>query len=78
MAREAWLEEAKRAARDIAAKGPVPTRLAKEAVTRAFEGPLGLDLELERRLLYLALACEDAREGLRAFLDKRPPQFRGR
>jgi enoyl-CoA hydratase len=78
VAKEAWLEEAKRVARDIAAKGPVATRLAKEAVDRAFEGPLTLGVEYERRLLYLALASEDAKEGLTAFLEKRRPDFEGR
>jgi enoyl-CoA hydratase len=78
VAREAWLEEAQRVARDIAAKGPVATRLAKEAVDRAYEGPLQLGIEYERRLLALAFASEDAKEGLNAFLEKRPPQFEGR
>jgi enoyl-CoA hydratase len=78
VAKEAWLTEAKRVAREIAAKGPVATRLAKEAVDRAYEGPLTLGVEYERRLLYLALASEDAKEGLAAFLEKRPPEFRGR
>jgi enoyl-CoA hydratase len=78
VAKEAWLAEAKRVAREIAAKGPVATRLAKEAVDRAFEGPLTLGVEYERRLLYLALASEDAKEGLTAFLEKRPPDFKGR
>ena len=78
VAKEAWLEEAKRVAGDIAAKGPVATRLAKEAVDRAFEGPLTLGVEYERRLLYLALASEDAKEGLTAFLEKRKPEFKGR
>jgi enoyl-CoA hydratase len=78
VAKEAWLEEAKRVARDIAAKGPVATRLAKEAVDRAFEGPLTLGVEYERRLLYLALTSEDAKEGLTAFLEKRKPDFKGR
>jgi enoyl-CoA hydratase len=76
--REAWLEEAKRVAADIASKGPVATRLAKEAVDRAYEGTLGLGLEYERRLLYLAFASEDAREGLQAFVEKRKPDFKGR
>ena len=62
---EVWLDEARRVARDVASKGPVANRLAKEAVDRAFEGPLQLGLEYERRLLYLAFASEDAREGLR-------------
>jgi enoyl-CoA hydratase len=78
VAKEAWLDEAKRVARDIAAKGPVATRLAKEAVDRAFEGPLTLGVEYERRLLYLALTSEDAKEGLTAFLEKRRPEFKGR
>src|SRR5205085_10877829 len=45
VAREAWLEEAKRVAREIAAKGPVATRLAKESVNRAYETTLQAGLE---------------------------------
>jgi enoyl-CoA hydratase len=78
VAREAWLDEAKRVARDIASKGPVATRLAKESVDRAFEVPLAAGLEAERRALYLAFASEDAREGLQAFVEKRKPEFGGR
>jgi enoyl-CoA hydratase len=73
-----WLDEAKKAAQEIAAKAPVATRLAKEGVDRAYEGPLDLGLEHERRLLYLAFASEDAKEGLTAFMDKRKPEFKGR
>ncbi|HVD26853.1 MAG TPA: enoyl-CoA hydratase-related protein [Gaiellaceae bacterium] len=78
VAKEAWLEEAKRVAREIASKGPVATRLAKEAVDRADEASLSLGLEYERRALYLAFASEDAKEGLEAFVEKRPPDFKGR
>ena len=78
VAREAWLEEARRVAREIASKGPVANRLAKEAVDRAFEGPLSLGLDYERHQLYLAFASEDAKEGIRAFLEKRAPEFTGR
>jgi enoyl-CoA hydratase len=78
VAKEVWLDEARRVAREIAAKGPVATRLAKEAVDRAFEGPLSLGLDYERRALYLAFASEDAQEGLTAFTEKRKPEFRGR
>ena len=78
VAREAWLEEAKRVAREIAAKGPVATRLAKESVNRAYETTLQAGLEAERRALYLAFASEDAKEGLAAFTEKREPKFRGR
>jgi enoyl-CoA hydratase len=78
VAPEAWLDEAKRVAREIASKGPVAQRLAKEAVNRAFDSTLELGLEHERRLLYLAFASKDAREGLAAFRDKRDPEFEGR
>jgi len=78
VAKEAWLDEAKRLARDVAEKGPVATRLAKEAVDRAFEAPLSLGVEYERRLLALAFASEDAEEGLHAFIEKRRPDFKGR
>ena len=76
--KEAWLEEAKRAAREIAAKSPIAARLAKEAVDASFEAPLSTGLELERREFYLARAAEDATEGLTAFVEKRKPEFRGR
>ena len=78
VAKEAWLEEAKRVARDIAAKGPVATRLAKESVDRAYETMLTAGLEAERRALYLSFASQDAREGLTAFKEKRKPEFEGR
>jgi len=78
VAREAWLEEAKRAAREIAAKSPVSVRLATEAIDTAFEAPLSAGIEFERRAFYLARASEDADEGLKAFVEKRKPDFRGR
>jgi enoyl-CoA hydratase len=78
VAKEAWLDEAKRVAREIAEKGPVATRLAKESVDRAFETTLTAGLEVERRSLYLAFASEDAKEGLTAFTEKRKPEFKGR
>jgi enoyl-CoA hydratase len=56
----------------------VANRLAKEAVDQAFDAPLSVGLDYERRALYLAFASEDAREGMRAFLEKRAPEFEGR
>jgi enoyl-CoA hydratase len=78
VAKEAWLDEAKRVAREIAAKGPIAVRLAKEAVDQAFETPLASGIAFERRAFYLARASEDAGEGLNAFVEKRPPDFKGR
>jgi len=78
VAREAWLDEAKRVASEIAAKGPIAVRLAKEAVDQAFEVPLSAGVEFERRAFYLARSSEDATEGLTAFVEKRGPDFKGR
>ena len=78
VAREAWLDEAKRVAGEIAAKGPIAVRLAKEAVDQAFEVPLSAGVEFERRAFYLARSSEDATEGLTAFVEKRAPDFQGR
>jgi enoyl-CoA hydratase len=78
VAREAWLEEAMAVARAIASKGPIAQQLAKAAVDRALDTPLEVGLDYERKQLYLAFASEDAREGLTAFTEKRPPDFKGR
>ena len=78
VAQEAWLVEAKRVAAAIAAKSPISVRLAKEAVDKAFEAPLAVGVEFERRAFYLARASEDATEGLNAFIEKRDPEFEGR
>ena len=78
VAKDAWLEEAKRVARAIASKAPVGQRLAKEAVNRAFETTLDAGLDVERKLFHLAHSTEDAKEGLTAFGEKREPNFKGR
>jgi enoyl-CoA hydratase len=75
---EVVLDEARRLAHLIASKPPVAVRLAKEAVLKAFDTTLEVGLEHERRLFYLLFATEDKTEGVRAFLEKRPPSFRGR
>ncbi len=72
------LTEALRIAHEMATKGPVALRLAKEAVLAAFETSLTEGIARERRLFYMLFATEDQKEGMRAFLEKRPPEFKGR
>ena len=72
-----FLEEAFRLAARIAAQPPVAVRLAKEAVNHAFESHLSGGLQFERRNYYLTFASADQKEGMAAFLEKRPPEFQG-
>ncbi|GIK85162.1 MAG: 2,3-dehydroadipyl-CoA hydratase [Betaproteobacteria bacterium] len=75
---ESALARAVELAAVIAAKPPLAVRLAKEAVLRAFEAPLAEALAAERQAFALLAASDDRREGIAAFLEKRPPTFTGR
>jgi enoyl-CoA hydratase len=75
---EMTIEVAKRMAREIAEKPPLAVRMAKEAVLKAFEGPLADGLAAERKSFYFLFATEDQKEGMHAFLEKRKGAFKGR
>ncbi len=75
---EHYYTEALRVARDMASKGPIALRLAKEAVLKAHETTLSEGLEYERKLFYMLFATEDQKEGMRAFVQKRKAQFKGK
>ncbi|HLU26566.1 MAG TPA: enoyl-CoA hydratase-related protein [Longimicrobiales bacterium] len=62
----------------IAAHSPVALRVAKDAVRAALSMPLDEGLRYERELFITAFSSEDRVEGVRAFLEKRAPEFRGR
>lgn len=72
------VETALAAARTIAGLSRPAVLMTKEAVNRAFESPLADGIRTERRLFHSLFATEDAREGMAAFLDKRPARFRNR
>jgi enoyl-CoA hydratase len=74
---EVYLEEAINFAAEIAARAPVAIRLAKEALNQAFEMPLQAGLAHERRLFYMLFATDDQKEGMDAFINKRPAQWKG-
>jgi enoyl-CoA hydratase len=74
----AHMDEALRLAKVIAQRPPLAVRLGKEAVNHALEVGLTAGLEFERKLFYLLFASDDKREGMRAFLEKRPGRFTGR
>jgi enoyl-CoA hydratase len=72
------LQVALEAAHTIAGYNAPAVRMAKEAVNRAFEGPLSEGLRHERLLFQAAFATEGQKEGMNAFVNKRAPIFRHR
>ena len=72
------LDEALAAAAKIASQSPLSVMMNKELVNTAFETTLSAGVAVERRLFHSLFAFEDQKEGMAAFLEKRPPQFRGR
>ncbi len=72
------LQVALEAAHTIAGYNAPAVRMAKEAVNRAFEGPLSEGLRHERLLFQAAFATEGQKEGMNAFVNKRAPVFRHR
>lgn len=74
---ERLMDEARALAERIAAKSAVTAALALEAL-QGVEAPLAEGLDREARLFGRAFATEDCREGVQAFLEKRPPHFRDR
>jgi enoyl-CoA hydratase len=64
-------------AREIATKGPLAVAYAKQAANRALSGDHVANLEHEADLFAILFSTLDAKEGLQAFVQKRPPRFTG-
>ena len=72
------LEEALKVAETIAAMAPLAAIAVKEMVNAAFEMPLNQGIRFERRLFHGLFGTEDQKEGMSAFVEKRPGQWKGR
>jgi len=72
------LGHARAALERIAKKGPLAVRRAKEAIDRGADLELADGLTIEREVFSDLFASADRREGMNAFLEKRPPAFTGR
>lgn len=72
------VEEALTAAETIAAMPPLAAIAVKEMVNAAFEIPLSQGIRFERRLFYGLFGTEDQKEGMTAFVEKRPGKWKGR
>jgi enoyl-CoA hydratase len=72
------MDEAMKVA-DIIASMSLPSVLsAKEAVNAAFESPLAEGIRFERRIFHSLFATEDQKEGMEAFVEKRPPKWKNK
>ncbi len=78
VANDKLLEEAIKAATQIAALSRPAVLAAKEAVNRAFETTLAEGVRFERRLFHAMFATADQKEGMAAFVEKRKPAFKNR
>jgi len=72
------MDEAMKTAETIAAMSLPSLMVAKEAVNRAFETSLAEGVLFERRVFHALFATEDQKEGMAAFVEKRPPAFKNR
>jgi len=75
---ELCLESAMQLAKEVAARPPIAVMLGKDAVLKAFDTTLEAGLDAERKNFFLLFGTEDRREGMQAFLEKRPPQWKGK
>ena len=73
-----YLEEALELAREICMKPTIAVQLAKESVLKAFDLTIESGLEHERKNFYLLFATEDKAEGMKAFVEKRKAEWKGK
>jgi len=78
VATDRYLEEAMKLAGEIAAQAPIAVRAAKRMVNQAYEQPLTAGLHSERQEFYNLFATEDQKEGMKAFIEKRKPVWKGK
>lgn len=78
VAKDGLADRADEIAGRIAERGPLAVQYAKEAVSRGVEMPLDQGLRYETDLTIILQTTEDRAEGVRAFLEKRQPKFKGK
>ena len=72
------MDEALKVAETIAGMGLPSVYAAKESINRAFEMTLAEGVRFERRVFHALFATEDQKEGMAAFLEKRPAKFKNK
>jgi len=71
------LDEALALAAEVAGRAPMAVRMGKDAINAAFETTLAEGLAAERRNFYSLFTTQDQKEGMKAFIEKRKPEWKG-
>ena len=75
---DGYLDAAVAFAEEISSRAPLAVRMAKDAVNAAFETTLAEGLKAEKRNFYPLFSTEDQKEGMKAFIEKRKPNWKGK
>jgi enoyl-CoA hydratase len=75
---ESYLEEALILADQVASRAPLAVRAAKRMINQTYERTLSEGLAEEKQVFYNLFASQDQKEGMRAFIEKRQPSWKGR
>ncbi len=75
---DAYLDEALKLAEEIASRAPLAVRAAKKMINQSYERTLAEGLRVEKQEFYNLFASEDQKEGMKAFAEKRKPNWTGR
>ncbi|GGM00925.1 enoyl-CoA hydratase [Pseudomonas asuensis] len=75
---ESLVSETLQVAHEIANKSLTATLMAKESINRVFETSLSEGVRFERRVFHAVFATADQKEGMKAFVEKRDPDFKHR
>ena len=75
---DAYLDEALKLAEEIASRAPLAVRTAKKMINQTYERTLAEGLTVEKQEFYNLFATEDQKEGMKAFVEKRKPEWTGK
>jgi enoyl-CoA hydratase len=75
---DAYLDEALKLAEEIASRAPLAVRAAKKMINQTYERTLAESLTVEKQEFYNLFASEDQKEGMKAFAEKRKPNWMGK
>lgn len=75
---QGYLEEALKLADEIASRAPLAVRAAKKLINQSYEQTLSEGIAEEKQTFYNLFASEDQKEGMKAFMEKRKPEWKGK